>query len=334
MTLLTPSELSPARLDEKRLSGFESEAPLRGFVRSWIRSLRARNRSERTITSYVEAVTMLDRFLREKGMPRTAEGIRREHIEDFLAHHAETRSPATALTRYHALRAFFRWLVEDAEELQRSPMEKMKAAKTEPPVMRVLSIDELDAILATCAKGKTFDERRDYAILSLLMYAGLRRNELAELTLDDLDLDRAEIVIEHAKGGRPRVLRIEDAMPALERYLRVRDRHPKAYVRGVPERRLFLGKMGPIKRGGVAFIVDRRVRQAGISKPEQVHPHTFRHSWAHHWLASGGSEGDLMRNAGWTSRDMPDRYGSSMAGERAREASSRFGVAALLRARR
>ena len=324
----------PASLDEKRLSGFDPAGELRRLVRSWIRSLRSRNRSERTITSYAEAVKMLDRFLSEQGMPRSVENITREHLEEFLNDQTERNSAATALTRYHALRAFFRWLVEDAEELTRSPMEKMKPAKATEPEMRVLSIEEIAAILATCEKGKTLDDRRDYAILSMLMHGGFRRNELAELELGDLDLDRAEVVIRHAKGGRPRVIRIEEAMPALERYLRRREVHPKAKVRGIPEQKLWLGKMGPIKRGGVAFIVNRRVRQAGITKPEEIHPHTFRHSYAHHWLASGGSEGDLMKNMGWTSREMLQRYGSSMAGERAREASSRFGVAALLRGRR
>lgn len=45
----------------------------------------------------------------------------------------------------------------------------------------------------------------------------------------------------------------------------------------------------------------RRAEQAGIGK---IHPHQFRHTFAHTWLAQGGNEGDLVRLTGWSSRDM------------------------------
>jgi integrase len=84
------------------------------------------------------------------------------------------------------------------------------------------------------------------------------------------------------------------AIKTLDRYLRVRGRHPRASAPW-----LFVGARGRLTDSGVRQILKRRSRQACI---EPVHPHQLRHTFAHAWLSGGGTEGGLMRITGWRSR--------------------------------
>lgn len=233
---------------------------------------------------------------------------------DLEARLAELRergaAPAYVHQHYRVAKTFFRWLVAE-DEISRSPVDRLAPPIVPPKRTPVLSVDQVESIVRAC-KGRDLIARRDRAIILLFADTGCRREELAAMQREDIDPSaRAAVVL--GKGRKPRAVYYSSrTAEAVTRYLRARrDVLPDLWV----------GRTGALLAPTLHRIVRKRGEQAGIPG---CFPHMLRHHWASEWLDRGGSEGDLMRLAGWSTREMLDRYGAAVADRRAAQAYRRI----------
>lgn len=284
------------------------------LIKDWEGSLRARNRSPKTIRSYGDTARLFLDYLVEHDLPIDVTAVRREHVEGFIDDQLARWRPATAAVRYRSLKPYFDWLVEQ-EVIEASPMARMRAPRVPEQPVGVVCDSDLRSLLAACS-GLLFEDSRDTAILRLMMETGLRLSEVAGLRTGDLSLADSTVSV-LGKGGKRRSVPFGTRTRAsIVTYLSQREGHRES---SGPT--LWLGARGPLTTSGITQLLRRRCRQAGI---HVIHPHQLRHTAVHNWLAMGGSEGDAMRIFGWSSREMLSRYGAALADDRALAAFRRI----------
>ncbi len=290
--------------------------PLVSLQASFNRTLRVEGKSPRTITLYGQSIRYFSDWIESQGRRADLSAMNKDDVLGWLDSLRERgQSDGTILTRWRGLRRFSKWLLAE-DIVDTDPLAGITVKKPEPPPVPVIEDEDLRKLIAAC-KGKEFNDRRDEAIIRLLLDCGMRISELTGIRVDDLDLDGESVVVT-GKGSRVRVAYFGARTgQALDRYIRVRRTH-----RHANRAELFLGERGPFTGDGVRERLRVRAQMAGIE--DRVNPHRFRHTNAHDFLLAGGQERDLKRLMGWRSDAMLDRYGASAADHRAREAARRL----------
>ncbi|MBI3097142.1 MAG: tyrosine-type recombinase/integrase [Planctomycetes bacterium] len=204
-------------------------------------------------------------------------------------------------THLLALRGFFKFLASkgvtpamllDALGYVKQPRLLPKGTLVHRDVMRMLER----------IPGVTPIHLRDRAMLEVLYSSGIRRQELVDLTLTDIDLEGGVLRIESGKGGKGRIVPIgKAAREWVDRYLR--SARSALLGRRDDPGSLFLSKSGRRLHGGtVKDVVQRWARAAGIEKP--VSPHTLRRSCATGMIRNRAHPAhvkDLLGHADFTS---------------------------------
>jgi integrase/recombinase XerD len=256
---------------------------MESFLKEYLSHIKLeKNLSDNTVSSYKNDISAFVTFLKDYDITDPSD-ISTENINKFFKVLKDLGLSNTSTARYFSsLKGFFSYL-EKNNYIKKNPIEKISAPKLSKKLPSVLNVSEIDSILSQPDVNDKLG-LRDKAILELFYACGTRVSELINLKISDLFL-KDEVIRVLGKGSKERLIPIgSSAIKWIDKYLKnSRSALMKFSKSG---NYVFLNSRGTkLSRMGVWKIIDRYVKQAGIEK--EVHPHTFRHSFATHLLEGG-----------------------------------------------
>jgi integrase/recombinase XerD len=253
------------------------------FVKEYLAHLKLeKNLSKNTVLSYKNDINTFVSFLNNSGIDDPS-NISSDNIGGFFKTLKELGLTGSSSARYFSsLKGFFLYLLKN-RYIVKNPIEKITAPKMSKKLPGVLDVSEVEKILSAPNINDKFG-LRDKAILELFYACGTRVSELINLKVKDLFFDD-EIIRVFGKGSKERLIPIgSSAIKWVGEYLK--KSRPLLMKKAKSENFLFLSsRSSKLSRMGIWKIIDRYVKEVGIEK--EVHPHTFRHSFATHLLEGG-----------------------------------------------
>ena len=238
--------------------------------------------SANTASAYCRDVGHLGDFLKLKKIP--IETISQDNIHAFLLTlHEIGISPRSQARMLSGIKSFFNFLRLEGYT-EENPAELIESPKLSRDLPDVLSVEEIDAMIAAIPLDKN-ESLRNHAIIETLYGSGLRVSELIDARISRLDLHEKLLIVE-GKGNKERLVPVSPvAADLIEEWLKQRARMDvKTEGRDI----LFLNRRGkPLTRVMIFHIIKELAALAGIKK--NVSPHTLRHSFATHLLEGGAN---------------------------------------------
>ncbi|EPF5163498.1 site-specific tyrosine recombinase XerC [Escherichia coli] len=262
----------------------------RQHMLAWLESLEAAGYSARSVEGYRERLLPFMTWCEERGLlyaPQISLAVLeayQRHLRSYRKADGNTLAVGGQLSRLSAVKNFFRWLLKRHVILY-SPAEMLPLPKEEKRLpAQVFSEQETRQVLQSLDTEKPLG-LRNRAILEVLWSTGIRRMEVANLMLSDVDFTRGVVNVRQGKGKKDRVVPVGHvALEWVTRYLRNVRPH---LTQRADSRHLFVTYHGKgLNRGTLTQIGGETIREkARIQKPGACH--IFRHSMATQMLDNG-----------------------------------------------
>jgi site-specific recombinase XerD len=228
------------------------------------RYLKRRNYSPHTLKYYLNVIRQ---FVLWVNVPLEQAAV--DNIEDYIDYlHQKRLKPASINLYLAVIRVFYNYLKYEEKINLLNPVKANCRLRVPKPLPRALREEQIDQLF------DTIKSKRDWAMFRLMLRCGLRVEEVANLTLGDIDIKQRRIMVVDGKGGKDRVVYIsDDAADGLIAYLKRRS-HRRV-------KRVFLVEKGdykgqPISVRGIQKRMEYYAKKTGL----KISCHHLRHTMA------------------------------------------------------
>ncbi|MGG0760037.1 MULTISPECIES: tyrosine-type recombinase/integrase [Bacillus cereus group] len=218
-------------------------------------------------------------------------------VEDLILKSKQLMKVTTINTRLRALRSFYNFLDKN-KLIDKNPMKNIKLLRDRQKTIETLDNQEIEKLIKTIRKQKTFVGFRDEVILLVFLDTGVRLSELVGINVEDVRHNK--LIIRRTKNLFERTVYLSDTtQERLESYIKVRGE--------VATNKLFISQDNKeLNPHSIQTRLTKYGKEAKISK--RVSPHTFRHTMAKRMIVSGLDAFSLMHLLGHTDITVTKRY--------------------------
>jgi site-specific recombinase XerD len=242
-------------------------------------------------TSYLRRFTryLTERYGREPGLGEVSTDDVRSYLYQLSRRGLRPRTLRSAM---YPLRGLFGFAVDRGYRPD-NPATAVKLPKKDAPVRATVSDEELEQLLAGCEREVEPARRAMVrAVLAVLIYGGLRRQELLDLQVTDIDRAQRKLTVRSGKGAKSRTLFVCQAcVQALHDWMVARPKSPHPYL-FVTDRHRRLGEEG------LRTLVERAKSLADLREHGNIKPHSIRHAAATRLMRNGADRRSIQQFLG------------------------------------
>ena len=260
----------------------------------YLKKCKAQGLATSTLINYHYCLQTFFNYCHSKGV-HEAEQVDQFLLMDFLGHTKEKYSSTTTKDKFIIIKALFSYLSK-IQAIPENPAQDLQKPKVNKPLVPAFSPEEVKEILQEYDKN-TFLGFRNYVLMALLFGTGIRKSELLNICLHDIDFPEGLLKI-HGKGNKERLVPLGSNLKRLlKTYTTKRDVYIKEHM-FENNKGLFIARDGGALSVGAVNTIFRHLKDSKKTWSARVSPHTFRHTFAKFYLLNGGDVFSLQRILG------------------------------------